>query len=623
MILGSGLVTAVAIGLTAVLILRAHRAELVSELTRAADQLTETIKSSTRYDMLENRRESLRRQIETIGRQEGIHRVRLFNKEGRIMFSSDADEIGRSLDKGAEACYACHAVGQPLERLPIAARGRIFRGPDGDRILGIVNPIQNETACSTAACHAHPPGAAVLGVLDVTMSLSDVDREIAASQGWMAGLAALAIAASSLILWWLNRRLVVVPAQALLLATRRVAEGDLTTTIPVGARHELGEVARAFNEMTRKLADAQRQVTQAEKLASVGRLAAGVAHEINNPLTGVLTYASFLLERCDSSPELREDLEVIVRETKRCRDIVRGLLDFARQTPPRRQPTEVNEVVRRAMTVVMNQLALSRVSLDLDLSPGLPPLPADGNQLQQVVVNLLLNAADAIGERGGRIRLSSRAVALPPRGHVPIRRALCPKGCELLDPAIRIRGLPSILVTRTCRDREDPVHLDPVYGRANLAAEPCEEGVVADYACPRCRRSLGVEGRRCEVCGAPVFAVSVPGLDRVLWCARKGCHWTLWEVQDAAGERRVVEVAVEDTGRGIPPESLPHLFEPFFSTKGTRGTGLGLAVTWGIVEGHGGTIDVESEVGRGSRFTVRLPFEPATLAEPALTPARR
>jgi two-component system NtrC family sensor kinase len=95
--------------------------------------------------------------------------------------------------------------------------------------------------------------------------------------------------------------------------------------------------------MTRQLADSQRALTQADKLASVGRLAAGVAHEINNPLTGVLTYASFLLQRAQDNPEQRADLEVIVRETKRCREIVRGLLDFARQTPPRRQPTDLNE----------------------------------------------------------------------------------------------------------------------------------------------------------------------------------------------------------------------------------------------------------------------------------------
>jgi two-component system NtrC family sensor kinase len=286
------------------------------------------------------------------------------------------------------------------------------------------------------------------------------------------------------MLWWLNRRLVARPVAALVEGTRRVAEGDLGTTIEVSGHHELGDLAKAFNDMTRRLAEVQRQLTQADKLASVGRLAAGLAHEINNPLTGVLSYASLLKKRFEADPSASEDLEVIIRETKRCRLILRELLDFARPTPPVRKPTDLNEVVRHAVAVVINQLSLSHVKLALDLAEDLPEASADANQIQQVVVNLLLNAADAIGPEGGEIRLLSR-----------------------------------------------------------------------------------------------------PGTARA-----------------------TVDLVVEDSGHGIPAEHLPHLFDPFFSTKGTRGTGLGLAVTWGIVEGHGGTLEVESEPGQGARFTVHIPL---------------
>jgi len=610
-IVGVGLVTALTVGAMSALILRSHRAQLISELTRGANQLSETIKSSTHYDMLENRRENLHRQIQTIGRQEGIEKVRLFNKEGQIMFSSETAEIGRSLDKRAEACYACHAVGHPLEKLPIPARARIYRGSGGERVLGIINPIQNERSCREAACHAHPYQASVLGVLDVNVSLAEVDREMVASQRRMTGLVVLTIAASSALLWWLNRRLVIRPARALLEGTRRVADGDLTTTIPVTASHELGDLARAFNAMTGRLAEAQRQITQADKLSSVGRLAAGVAHEINNPLTGVLTYASFLAKRSLKDPEMKQDLEVIVRETKRCREIVKGLLDFARQAPPVKQPTDLDAVIRRALSVVMNQLSLNHVALTLDLRPDLPPILADGNQLQQMVMNLVLNAADAIGDRGGAIRVATHQAELPPFGHTPIRAALCPKGCNLLDATERIEGFPAIRVSRSCGGRETAVYLDPVYGRSgHRSAEGCEEDVVSSYVCPRCRRSLDTPESRCVACGSPTFAVLVPGRGEVLWCARKGCHWSRWEAAEAAGSRPVVELAVEDDGRGIRAEDMARIFEPFFSTKGTRGTGLGLAVTWGIVEGHGGTIEVRSEEGSGTRFTVRLPFEP-------------
>ena len=494
LILGAGLVTALTIGALAVLILRAHEAALVAQLKLGADQLSETIKRSTHDDMLENRRDSLQRQIANLGGRGGIDAVRVFNKEGRIVFSSEPAEIGRSVDKRAEACFVCHATGRPLETPSTQARSRVFAAPDGHRVLGIIDPIQNQPGCSEG-CHAHGPADRVLGVLDLTLSLAGVDESLAAGRWRMAGLAAAAMLASGAVLWWLNRRLVLRPVEALAQGTRRVAAGDLATPIVVPARHELGDLARAFNDMTARLADAQRQLAQADKLASLGRLAAGVAHEINNPLTGVLTNASFQLKRAPEGSQLRQDLEVVVRETKRCREIVRGLLDFARPAPPSRGPVDLNEVVRRALKITLQALTLHRVSLKLELAPDAPEALGDANQIQQVVVNLLVNARDAVGGGGGVIRVATRA--------------------------------------------------------------------------------------------------------------------------EAAGEPPFAEIVVEDGGCGIPEADLPHLFEPFFTTKGTQGTGLGLAVTWGIVLAHGGTIDVRSEEGKGSRFTVRLPLAAAAAPVPA------
>jgi two-component system NtrC family sensor kinase len=484
----------------AFLTMRAHADQLMFALTRDADQVSEAIKGSIHYDMLENRREDLHQQIRDIGglQAEGIQKVRLFNKDGRIMFSSRREEIGTSLDQRGEACFMCHAEGRPLEKLDIQRRARIFRAPDGSRLLGIINPIPNEQSCWTAACHAHGREEKVLGVLDVNLSMVQADRQVARSQWVLLGLAGLAILASSLIIWWLNKQLVSRPVAELMAGTRRVADGDLTTTIPATADHELGDLAKAFNDMTRRLAETQRQLNQADKLASVGRLAAGIAHEINNPLTGVLTYASLLGKRCDGDTQTREDLDVIVRETKRCRGIIKELLDFARPSSPARKPADLNEVVRRSVAVVTNQLSVNHVDLALDLAEDLPLAYADANQIQQVVVNLLINSGDAIGPDGGRIRI----------------------------------------VTGTA------------------AVMPVEKAAI---------------------------------------------HWD----REA---RTMVELRVEDNGSGIAPEHLAHIFEPFYSSKGSRGTGLGLAVSWGIIEGHEGTIDVESELGRGTRFTIRLPL---------------
>ena len=413
------LVAVVIIGIFAYLILDAHQRQLIAELERSAHQLSETVKSSTKYDMLLNQRESVHRIIKTIGGQDGIEKVRIFNKEGAIIVSTDSLDLGKLVDKKTEACYACHVADQPLARLPISETTRIFKSATQTRTLGIINPIYNEPSCWQSACHAHTSNQQVLGVLDITMSLAEVDRGLQASQMRLLLFAIIAIAAVSLIIFLLVKGLVLKPVQQIVAATQHVASGDLNYTIQLEKKDEIGELAKSFNAMTRQLSETQRQLYQSDKLASVGRLAAGVAHEINNPLTGVLTYSSYLLKRANGDTEMKDDLEVIVRETKRCREIVKGLLDFARQSPPEKRPTDLNEIIHRATRILQNQFSLQHIEIEPHLHPTLPLLQVDGNQIQQVVVNLLMNAHDAIGEKGGTIIittaiLEAAATGLPP-----------------------------------------------------------------------------------------------------------------------------------------------------------------------------------------------------------------
>jgi two-component system NtrC family sensor kinase len=483
---GVALVIAAAVAATTALHVRADESARVAQLLTTARQLSETIKRSTQRDMMENHRERLQEQIDAVGHQDGIEGVRIVNKEGRIAFSSDRGEVGRVLAPDADTCRACHDPARPLPST-VSSPVRLYRSR-GHRVLGVVNPVANAPGCSTAACHGHTAERSVLGVLDVGLSLADFDDAARAAQRRAFLVALSATLASGVVLWWLTGRLVVRPVEALAAATRRVAEGEHAVVVPVTGGPELADLADSFNEMTRRLTDAQRQLAQADKLAAVGRLAAGLAHEINNPLTAVLTYASIWQKRAPD-PALVLDLETIVRETKRCREIVKGLLDFARPAPPLRQPTDLNDVARRAAAVTAPALARSGVELLLRLDDTLPPVPVDGNQIEQVLVNLLLNAADAVAADGtGRIEITT--------------------------------------------------------GRAGDA----------------------------------------------------------------------VEVGVRDNGRGIPSEERAHLFEPFFTTKGTHGTGLGLSVSWGIVQAHGGTIDVAGEPGAGTTFTLHLPVAAGLVA---------
>ncbi len=402
-----GGVTIVIIGIFAYLSLNAQQRLLIGEVERSAHQLSETVKSSTRYDMLLNRRESVYRIINTISHQSGIEKVRIFNKEGRIITSSDPTDIGKMVDKNAEACYACHTAGRTLERLPISETTRIFQASTQGRTLGIINPIYNEPSCWQSECHAHSQDQKVLGVLDITMSLAEVDRSRRASRARVPIFAAIAIAALSLVVYLLINVIVLKPISQIAAATRHVAAGDLDYAVTLKKRDEIGDLANSFNAMTRRLSEAQRQLHQQDKLASVGRLAAGVAHEINNPLTGVLTYSSYLLKRATDRPEIREDLEVIVRETKRCREIVKGLLDFARQSTPEKRPRDINEIVVRAARILQNQFSLHHIELVQELQAHLPPVSADSSQMQQVLVNLFMNASDAMSDKGGRITVST------------------------------------------------------------------------------------------------------------------------------------------------------------------------------------------------------------------------
>jgi len=600
-----------AIAIFAVFNIQSERKSLLTEVERHAYQLSEAVKSDTEYDMLRNDRDRIHESIRRIGKQESIDRVRVFNKSGEIIYSSDSAEIGKMVDKNAESCYRCHLAGKPLEHLETPERTRIFRPlPDSSRLLGIINPIYNSQTCWSAACHAHPEEQTVLGVLDVTIPLTEVDRNIRRSQVAVMILAVSTILILSLIVgfmvrWWIDR-----PVQELLTGMRHVAGGNLAYRVEVKREDELGLLARSFNNMTENLAQARLQLFQSDKLASLGRLAAGVAHEINNPLTAVLTYSSYLLKRSGGQAETRDDLNVIVSETIRCREIVKSLLDFARQTVPKKRQADINEIIGRAVTVIENQLSLGRIELVMDLDTALPKVTVDANQIQQVFINLMVNALDAIGEDSGTIKVSSKAISVRPTGTLQIKRALCPKRHDLVDTKVQIDGKPAIGMRFRKNEDTGLIYLNPLYGshEHRLNDMPAlEEGV--ELLCPECARSLIAEGEICPKCGAPIYAFEVPLKGIVQGCLRDGCGWHSWEQVDSTWNDEFVEVRVEDNGCGIPKTQIPKLFEPFATTKGQKGTGLGLAVTWGIVDNHNGTISVESEVGVGTSFIIRIPVK--------------
>jgi two-component system NtrC family sensor kinase len=432
-------VSIVVLGTFLAVAVRVQRSHLTDEVVRSADLFSETIRSSTYHFMLEDRRPEVYRIMETIGRQSGVERVRIFNKDGQITFSTDRGEIGGFVDKRAESCYACHATDQPIARLALSSRSRIYQF-NSHRVLGMVTPIYSEPGCAGSNCHAQAPEQQVLGVVDIGLSLAEVDQGLLGLEQQMIGLSLAVLVGLVVVASIVSRRVLVRPVLRLLRGTQHVAKGELGQRIPVTSADEIGALAASFNDMTESLGRArleiqelmdglerqvedrtaalraaQNRLVQSEKLASLGKLSASIAHEINNPLSGILTSSKLLLRILAEGslpdtalPMFTRHLGLVERETYRCTAIVRNLLDFARQREPTFTETDVNACLDEALSLLRNQIALQRVTLEKRFE-ALPHVTADFGQLRQAFVNVVANACEAM-EGGGTLTVVSRLI---------------------------------------------------------------------------------------------------------------------------------------------------------------------------------------------------------------------
>ncbi len=497
--------------------IRLHRQHLEAATLASAERVSDVIKSSTTYYMLRNDREGLYHAIRTMAEEPGVIKVRILDQEGRVSYSTYPAEVSHVLDKTAEACYGCHNQAQPLARLNRPDRFRIYRNGGGHRVLGIITPIENQASCSNADCHAHPASQQVLGVLDTNLSLAKADAQLAVSSTRMFFYTAGAMLLVAILSWLFVWRVVGKPIKALEKGTEHLSQGELGYQIDVRSHDEVGDLAHSFNgmslqlraateeivtwaktledrvdEKTRELRSAHEHMLHVEKMASLGKMAAVVAHEVNNPLSGILTYAKLLRKWVGSGQaehekreEAMECLDLIATESRRCGELIKNLLSLSRTSPMNVQSTDLHAVIDRSLLLVRHQLELGGIELQLKVAENLPRVPCDPAQIEQVLIALVMNAIDAM-PRGGNLWLDAR-----------------------------------------------------------LSDDETE-----------------------------------------------------------------IEIRVRDDGAGIAPDFLPHLFEPFLTTKETgHGVGLGLAISRGIVERHGGRIEVKSELGRGTTFIITLPTQ--------------
>jgi two-component system NtrC family sensor kinase len=410
---------------------------------------SDLIKQSLLASMLRNERERTYTIIRLMGDEPGVEAIRIYNKQGVIMYSADEAEIGDTVDLRAEACDVCHASAEPLAAVPTEERARIYRQAEGYRVLGLINSIANAEGCWNADCHAHGPEQSVLGVLDVQMSLRELDASVTGTRR-----RAYAVAVSILVLVTLLTAVIVyravhVPTRELRRGTEALAAGHLDVEVTPRRSDELGALAASFNQMARSLqhADAElrdwsrtledrvkektealeqahREMIHVEKSASLGRMAATVAHELNNPLSGILTYAKLvarkLEERLDEGQDrqrLLEHLELIGSEAMRCGNIVRDLLTYARQGSGDFKETHLHELVERAIRLVSHHTALGNIELVKEFGLDDDVVVCQEEQIVQALIALMINAIEAMPD-GGRLTLGTQADRADPERRV-------------------------------------------------------------------------------------------------------------------------------------------------------------------------------------------------------------
>jgi len=483
------------------------------------------VEGSLYKSMLENDKSTLHSTLDIINTMPGIDDVNLYDQNDNLAYSSFTAE---SEFHSNPDCITCHSDLSDM----FSMRERSYMiideksdcsmnpGKPGQRHLLLRRPILNELSCYTASCHAHSENEEVLGSLIIRMPLKDLDNALQKSSVDFLLMALIITAIVVTLLIFFTRKRIKDPLNSILTASEAVSAGQIKTRLDIspGLLDDMKMVSIAFNNMldhidratnelenwskqleykvqkkSEELSEAQNELITVERIASLGKLSASVAHEINNPLSGILIYTKLVykqLENKEITREKRENmlrqLKLIETETKRCGDIVKGLLDFSRKDQDDFEEKHLNEILQGTYELMRHHIRIANITFLTDLSARHDIIYCSPNQIKQACIAILVNASEAVTENGE-------------------------------------------IVIRTKNSDMNTIRLE-----------------------------------------------------------------------------------ISDNGSGIAPEDIPHIFEPFFSTKReARGIGLGLAIVHGIVQNHNGKVEVDSVVGRGTTISLVFPLRKA------------
>lgn len=491
-------------------------------ILQSGNNVGSLVQGALYHSMLENDKGALQNTLDVIHTLPGIEDVSMYDNNDSLVYSSFPQDTAGSFNANCKGCHSDIATMFPRKdksyKIITAESGcKMNMGVNGQRHLLIRSPILNSRSCYESNCHAHSATDKVLGSLVIKVPLKELDAAVKKSsvEFYLLAILTTLLLASFLIIF--TRHEIKRPLSRLIKASISVSNGDRNTRVEIKPNQldDMRMVSVAFNDMldnlqrattelenwsqqleykvqkkTEELGTAQSELIHIERLASLGKLSSSVAHEINNPLSGILVYTK-LVHKLLNYPEITEDkkeimlkhLKMIEAETKRCGEIVKGLLDFSKKDQDDFEPNHLHEILNETYKLMLHPVKIEDISFLTDFSASSDLIFCSPNQIKQACVALLVNASEAVNENG------------------------------------------EILI-RTSNPDADTIKLD-----------------------------------------------------------------------------------ISDNGIGISTEDLPHIFEPFFSTKQkAHGIGLGLPIVHGIIQSHKGKIKVKSEPGQGTTISITLPL---------------
>jgi two-component system NtrC family sensor kinase len=481
----TSLILIVAISSVAWIDIRLHQFHIERLTYEKTKIISEFIENNVIRSMERGRHFDIQRILKIFSVYKGISKIHLFWPDGTIKASTDNDELNKKIWNAEFFLKNQSFIREEMIRHENGRNGK-------ERIYYFNQPILNKPECF----HCHEAKKRVIAVLTVANSLRDMDGEISKVKKDSVILAIITIGSLSFVLGFLLLRFLSLPIKKLTDTMKMVEQGDLNARVNVKGKDEMGRLAENLNTMIEKLHLAKKEAEQyhrelvrrADRMASIGELASGIAHEIRNPLTGILGAIQILAEAFPKEDGRRQVTDEIQKQIYKMERLVKDLLNYAKPVPTNYLSTDINALIDNVLSFFVIQQGGSKdLRIEKDFFSPLPQTLIDPNSMEQAFLNIILNAQKAM-PKGGTLTILTRPV-----------------------------------------NRKD-------------------EGV----------------------------------------------------------EIKEIQIIFEDTGIGIPGSNLSKIFNPFFSTY-SDGTGLGLSITKNIVEQHGGTMEVGSQVNVGTRFTITLP----------------